>query len=68
MGIGHSVQLCGQPIAAAPEGLRPVFLRAPQAARMVVESTDSVCKVPSAYPAASIHSHTPEAVQRWERV
>jgi hypothetical protein len=70
-GVGHGVQLRRQAAAAAPQGLRPVFLRAPLAcwcARTVVESTSSVCKASSCCTAASTRAHTPEAVQRWKRV
>jgi len=69
--IGGHVQLGGQPAAAAPEGLRPVFLRAPEAcwcARTVVESISSVCKAASSCTAWKTRCHTPEAAQRWKRV
>jgi hypothetical protein len=69
--IGHRVQLGRQPTTAAPEGLRPVFLRAPLACwwtRTVVESTSSMCSASSCCTAASTRAHTPEVVQRWKRV
>ena len=70
-GIGHDVQLRRQTAAAAAQGLRPVFLRAPDAcwcARTVVESTSSVCNALSSYTATSTRAHTPAAVQRCKRV
>ncbi len=70
-GVGHGVQLAAQPAAAASQGLRSVFLRAPAAcwcARTVVESTSSVCRAASSCTASNTRCHTPEAAQRWKRV
>ena len=70
-GVGGHVHLARKPAAAAPEGLRSVFLRAPLAcwcARTVVESTSSVCSASSCCTASNARCHTPEAAQRWKRV
>lgn len=69
--IGGHMYLTGQAAAAAPQGLRPVFLRAPDAcwcARTVVESSSNVCKVSSCCTAAKTLAHTPLRAQRWNRV
>ncbi len=60
-GVSCHVQLAGQPAAAAAQGLRPIFLRAPAAcrlARTVVESTSSMCQASSCCTAASTQAHT----------